>query len=101
MCSLKLGSLFKLESLWGYFRGDVCLTSAGAVKLASLLSRFNNISHLNLDAEELDALIISITHKSLKELGLSGIILTPVVSAALGRSLPQLSSLKILDGGLK
>ena len=77
----------------------VCLTSAGAVKLASLLPRFDNISDLNLsfvDAK-VDALITSITHKSLKRLRLSGMILTPAAAAALGRSLPEMSSLEILD----
>jgi len=66
------------------------------VKLSSLLPRFNNISCLNLgfvDAE-VDALITSITHKSLKRLGLSGIILTPAAAAALGRSLSEMTSLE-------
>jgi len=85
---LKLGG-------WGSFR-EVRLTSAGAVKLSGLLPRFNNISCLNLsfvDAE-VDKLITSITHKSLKRLTLSGIILTPAAAAALGRSLSEMVSLK-------
>jgi len=89
-CSLELGSWKELEY--------VCLTSAGAGKLASLLSRFKDISHLDLrfvDAE-VDALITSITHKSLKELRLTGMILTPAAAAALGRSLPEMTSLEIL-----
>ena len=68
------------------------------MKLASLLPQFNSISHLKLsfvDAE-VDALITSITHKSLKELTLSGIILTPTAAAALGRSLPEMTSLETL-----
>jgi len=66
------------------------------VKLSSLLPRFNNISELNLsfvDAE-VDALITSITHKSLKRLTLSGINLTPAAATALGRSLSEMVSLK-------
>ena len=89
-CELKLG---------GSGSCGVCLTSAGAVKLSSLLPRFNNISCLDLgfvDAE-VDALITSITHKSLKRLGLSGIILTPAAAAALGRSLSDISSLESFE----
>ena len=92
-CSLKLGSE-------GYGRGlDGHLTSAGAVKLSNLLPRFNNISDLNLGFvnAEIDALITSITHKSLKRLSLHGMILTPAAAAALGRSLPEMSSLEKLD----
>ena len=96
-CSLKLGSVDKHSISGSYFH--VCLTSAGAVKLASLLPRFDNISDLNLNVvdAEVDALITSITHKSLKRLRLSGMILSPAGAAALGRSLPEMSSLEILD----
>jgi len=93
-CLLKLGGSYKM--LFSNFLRDVCLTSAGAVKLSSLLPRFNNISCLELsfvDAE-VDALITSITHKSLKRLTLSGIILTPAAAAALGRSLSEMTSLE-------
>ena len=98
-CSLLLGSVNVHSDQKVFDAGHVCLTSAGAVQLASLLPRFNNISHLSLsfaDAE-VDALITSITHKSLKRLRLSGMILTPAAAAALGRSLPEMSSLEILD----
>ena len=91
-CSLKLGS-------WDWFSGtSIRLTSAGAVKLASLLPRFNNISDLNLcfDNAEIDELIASITHKSLKRLRLVKIILTPAAVATLGRSLSEMSSLEKL-----
>ena len=97
-CSLKLGTVGvhgRIE------RGslDVCLTPAGAVKLSNLLPRFNNISHLclNFTGDEVELPINSITHSSLKRLRLSGMILTPAAVAALGRSLPEMSSLEILD----
>jgi len=89
-CTLKLGG--------SYTFSEVRLTSAWAVKLSSLLPRFSNISCLNLsfvDAE-VDALITSITHKSLKRLRLSGIILTPA-AAALGRSLSEMTSLETFE----
>lgn len=85
-CSLKLGS---------YDVGDVCLTSAGAGKLSSLLPRFNNFSHLNLSFDDVEVygLITSITHKSVKELTLSRMILTP---AAASRGVRSVTSLEIL-----
>ena len=98
-CSLKLGSFIRRDMMWVIREClDVSLTSAGAVKLSNLLPRFNNISHLYLDVfdAEVDALMTSITHKSLKELRLRGMMLTPAAAAALGRSLPELASLKIL-----
>ena len=98
-CSLKLGSL-SVDDIDGVRRlFDVCLTSAGAAKLSNLLPRFTSISRLNLSCvdAEVDALITSITHNSLKELRLSGMILTPAAAAALGRSLPEMSSLEMLD----
>ena len=96
-CALKVGSVGVHGSVDHNL--DVRLTSAGAVKLASLLPRFTNISHVNLSFvdEQVDALITSITYKSLKELRLSRMILTPAAVAALGRSLPEMSSLEILD----
>ena len=96
-CSLKLGSFIGRDIIWEYL--DVSLTSAGAVKLSDLLPRFSNISHLSLSFVdgEVDALITSITHKSLKVLRLSGMTLTPAAAAALGRSLPEMSSLEIFE----
>ncbi|KAJ7382720.1 hypothetical protein OS493_033284, partial [Desmophyllum pertusum] len=77
------------------------LTSAGAVRLATLLPRFNiSDLYLNLNdccAAAVDTLVSSITHKTLKKLVLSEISLTPAVAAALGRSLPELSSLQTLE----
>ncbi|KAJ7389410.1 hypothetical protein OS493_031654 [Desmophyllum pertusum] len=77
------------------------LTSAGAVKLARLLPRFNNIIALDLDlsdccAAAVDTLVPSITHKTLRRLELWRISLTPAVAATLGQSLPEMSSLETL-----
>ena len=77
-------------------------TSAGAVQLASLLPRFNNIISLNLDVRDycaaaLDTLVTGITHKNVQVLILRGIRLTPVVAETLGRALPEMSSLQVLE----
>ena len=77
------------------------LTTAGAVKFASLLPRFNNIAMLCLDlsncsSETLDTLVSSITHKALVRLELCGISLSRAAAAVLGRSLPEMSSLQVL-----
>ena len=78
------------------------LTSVGAVRLASLLPRFNNVIALNLDlrdcsAAALDTLVATITHETLEQLMLSGLILTPAAAKTLGRSLPEMSSLQELE----
>ena len=81
---------------------DTCYyTSPGAVQLASLLPRFNDVTSLVLDlrgccAAALDTLVSNITHRTLEKLILDGIILTPAATKALGRSLPQMSSLQVL-----
>ena len=91
-CRLVLGNkLFSMCSL----------TSAEVVKLAGLLPQFNNLIrlYLNLDhccAVAVYILVSSITHKTLEELGLNNIRLTPAAAAALGRSLPKMSSLESL-----
>ena len=78
---------------------DCSLTSVEAEKLAGMLPRFNNIISLKLDLDDcctavVNKLVSGITHKTLQELSLRGISLTPVAAAALGRSLPELSSLE-------
>ena len=78
--------------------GAVNHTSAGAVRLASLLPRFYSIRSLRLDVRDccaaaLDTMVTSIAHKTVKKLTLSGIRLTPETAEALGRSLPKMSSL--------
>ena len=77
------------------------LTSVGALQLASLLPRFNNVIALLLDlrdccARALDTLVGSITHKTLERLVLSGMSLAPAAIETLGQSLPEMSSLEVL-----
>jgi len=103
-CSLTIGRSYLWRSC------GVRLTSVGAVQLASLLPRFNNVIALSLDlrdcyAAALDTLVSSITRKTLERLMLRGINLTPAASKALGQSLPEMSSLQELvltgfDGGI-
>ena len=81
--------------------GKPSLTSADVTKLAGFLPQFNNLVSLNLTlndccAEAAKKLVFSITHKTLEELELHGIILTPVTAAALGRSISEMSSLREL-----
>ena len=75
------------------------LTSVEAQKLAGVLPRFNNIIILKLAlvdccAAVVNKLVSGITHKTLQKLSLRGISLTPLAAAALGRSLPELSSVE-------
>ena len=82
--------------------GGPSLTSADVTKLAGLLPQFKNLVSLKLYfndccAEAVNKLFSSITHKTLEELGLHGIILTPVTAAALGRSISEMSSLRELS----
>jgi len=77
------------------------LTSVEGEKLAGVLPRFN-VTVLTLllghcCAAAVNKLVCSITHKSLQVLRLHGLALTPVAAAALGRSLPEMSSLKTLE----
>ena len=82
--------------------GLCTLTSAGAVKLAYLLPRFENVTHLVLrlgecSAEAVTSLVTTIKHKTLiKKLELREINLTSAVAEALGQSLPELSALQTL-----
>ncbi|XP_078366795.1 uncharacterized protein LOC144650892 isoform X2 [Oculina patagonica] len=94
-CSLTIGS--------SDMRPDVLvhLTSAGAVQLARLLPRFNTIT-LGLDLKDccsaaVETLVTSITHRTLERLELSGISLTSKAAAVLGRSLPEMPSLQVLE----
>ena len=77
------------------------LTSKGAVKLASLLPMFENISNLDLSlavcsAKSVTKLVAAIKHKALVGLKLSEIHLTSAVVDALDQSLPELSTLRSL-----
>jgi len=96
-CSVTIGKSILLD----YQGSGAHLTSVGAVRLASLLSKFNNVIVLNLHLEDccaaaVDTLVTNITHKTLNELLLFGISLTPAASKALGLSLPEMSSLQRL-----
>ena len=78
------------------------LTSVGAVRLASLLPRFNDVIALNLDLRDCsaaaqDTLVATITHETLKILILCGRSLTPAATKTLGRSLPEMSFLQSLE----
>ena len=81
--------------------GLCSLTSAGAVKLAYLLPKFENVTKLDLDLDECSAeavtrLVAAIKkYKSLKKLGLSKINLTSAVAESL-ELLPELSALQRL-----
>ena len=95
-CRVNLGCLQVFPS------EEPSLTSADVTKLAGLLPQFNNLVSLNLFlndccAEAAKKLVFSITHKTLEELELHGIILTPVTAAALGRSISEMSSLRYLS----
>ena len=77
------------------------LTSAGAERLAGMLPRLNNITCLCLGLRDfceaaVNKLVSSITHKTLEMPILRVISWTPAAAAALGRSLPELSSLQTL-----
>lgn len=87
-CQLKLAS-------------DSRLTSSRVLKLAGLLPRFNNLNTLDLDfgicsVEAVVKLVSCIKHRTLELLTLRFISLTQATAAALGRSLPKLTSLKKL-----
>ncbi|KAL9979406.1 hypothetical protein ACROYT_G017067 [Oculina patagonica] len=95
-CSLTIGGFTFPHGVSGH------LTSAGAVQLASLLPQFDNVITLVLDLSvccsvAVDSLATSITHKTLETLVLRGIGLTPAAALALGRLLPEASSLEALE----
>ena len=86
---------------------DFCaLTSTGAVKLASLLPTFENVTLLclslvNCSTDAVTRLVAAIKHKTLKKLslGIDEINLTSAVVEALCQSLPELSALETLRVG--
>jgi len=77
------------------------LTSVEAEKLAGVLPRFNvtalNLLLVDCCAAAFNKLVCSITHKTLQVLRLRSLTLTPAAAAALGRSLPEMSSLITLE----
>ena len=95
-CSVTIGTWFVQPDV------TVDPASEGTVQLASLLPRFNDIITLVLDVSDccaaaLNSLVTGITHKNVKKLILIGIKLTPAAAEALGRSLPEMSSLQVLQ----
>lgn len=102
-CCLEIG--YYRGRLWLHSegRGSCTLTSTGMVRLASLLPRFTNTTIVSLrllpgcSAKEVNTLVANITHRTLKLLELREICLTPKAAADLGRSIPEMSSLKILQ----
>ena len=67
-----------------------------------MLPQVKNLVSLNLKlndccAEAVNKLVSSITHKTLEQLVLYDIILTPVTAAVLGRSISEMSSLRELS----
>ena len=88
----------------GFWEGEdypLTLASAGAVKLAGLLPRFNNVTRLILDVSECCAtavttLVLSILHETLERLALRRIPPSPAAAASLGQVLPEMSSLEAL-----
>ena len=96
-CALQIGSV----------RDSQChLIASEAEKLAALLPKFTNIFRLNLAltwcfAAEVEKLVVSVNHVTLKGLLLNEISLTPSSASVLGQSLPEMSCLEklILVGG--
>ena len=80
----------------------VLLTPKEAEQLTSLLPHFRNTITLCLDLEHCSSsaaaakLVESITHEQLQHLVLEELSMTPHLAAALGRSLPTLTSLRLL-----
>ena len=99
-CSWEIGELYEDTRDCG---GCSCcvLTPKGAEQLTSLLPHFRNTITLCLDVKHCSSsaaakLVESITHEQLQFLVLDELIMTPHLAAALGRSLPTLTSLRLL-----
>ena len=81
---------------------NIALKSAAAGAHAQLLTELSALRRLTIGAstkcsdKAVTRLVATTKHKTLKELNLSGINLTPAVAKALGQSLPELSSLRKL-----
>ena len=103
-CSWEIGVSY--EDTWDveFFAGIwscVPLTPKEAEQLTSLLPHFRNTITLSLDLEHCSSsaaakLVESITHEQLQHLALEELSMTPHLAAALGRSLPTLTSLRSL-----
>lgn len=100
-CCLEIG--YYRGRLWLHSEGggSCTLTSDGIVRLANLLPRFPNTTILSLrlpgcDPTAVDKLVPNIAH-TLKLLELCEVCLTPEAAAHLGRSIPEMGSLRILQ----
>ena len=104
-CSWKMGSLDECNSDVTKCtpRFPSCeLTPKGAEQLAFLLPHFRNTITLCLHLKRCSSsvaakLVESITHEQLQHLVLDELTMTPNLAAALGRSLPKLTSLRLLE----
>ena len=99
-CSLNIGRGLLPTLSPGPLCSAYSLTSVEAEQLAGVLPRFK-VTALYLKLADwcgatVNKLLCSITHKTLLELSLR-ISLTPAAAAALGRSLPEMSSLRRLE----
>ena len=103
-CSWKIGisygDTWDLEIFLGIW-SCVPLTPKEGEQLTSLLPHFRNTITLCLDLEHCSSsaaakLVESITHEQLQQLVLEELSMTPHLAAALGRSLPTLTSLRSL-----
>lgn len=102
-CSWKIGRLGADMVVLGFFTFfcSCVLTPKGAKQLTSLLPHFRNTITLCLHLEHCSSsaaaeLVESITHEQLQHLVLDELTMTPHLAAALGRSLPTLTSLRLL-----
>ena len=81
---------------------NIALKSAAAGALAQLLPELSTVRTLHIDTstecsyKAVTRLVATTKHKTLKELYLPEINLTPAAAEALGQSLPELSSLRTL-----
>lgn len=101
-CCLEIGYFRGRLWLHSEGRGSCTLTSDGIVRLASLLPRFPTTTILSLRLPgcspiAVDQLVPTITHRTLKLLELCEVCLTPEAAAHLGRSIPKMTSLRILQ----
>ena len=102
-CSWEIGisyDVWDVEMFAGIW-SCVPLTPKEAEQLTSLLPHFRNTITLSLDLEHCSSsaaakLVESITHEQLQHLALEELSMTPHLAAALGRSLPTLTSLRLL-----
>ena len=102
-CSWQIGELHEYPLAKEEFGPcfSCVLTPKGAEQLTSLLPHFRNTITLCLDVGHLSSsaaakLVESITHEQLQFLVLDELSMTPHLAAALGRSLPTLTSLRLL-----